>query len=400
MMKIIFTLCLVLVMNLSTTAQAKELAVYLTQGSIAEGLEAFESPDNDAERFSLAMLQVFAGVEKFSQDFNNLGLRPDSPLGSLPFIRLAVLSSTRRPTEPATPETTAGIFQALRQSFRDANHTLSKIDGDDFGVEVNLTQVHLDFDGSGTIEETESLMQSLGDLMGGLSGDPAAGDLVIRFDRSDAVWLLGYTHFLSGFMDILLAYDWRPVWDQCAHVLLLNPDPRPPFNEFAGRDASFPGWVDLMAALHDMRLELTDSKAWPRAREEFQGMISSSRICWEYVLAETDNQQEWLPSPSQTGPGDSVITQDQIDGWMLVLDELDAISRGEKLLPHWRVRPGMGINLDKLVDAPPELDMVLWIHGSAMIPFLEEGPVSDDATWQNLTAPFGPEFTRFALWSN
>ncbi len=90
----------------------------------------------------------------------------------------------------------------------------------------------------------------------------------------------------------------------------------------------------------------------------------------------------------------------QIDAWMLVLDELEAIFRGEKLVPHWRVRPGAGINLDKLIEAPPELDLVLWIHGSAMIPFLEEGPVSDAATWENLTSPFGSGFVQFAIWSN
>ncbi len=399
MLKSLFSLGLILALSIAVPVQAQDLNAYLNDGNLSEGLKAFKSPDNDSERFSLAVLQIFSGVEKFSQGFNQLGLRPDSPLSTLPFIRIAVPVPTQRSTQPATPKNTAKIFRSLRQAFRDANHTLSKIDGEDFGVEINLAQVRLDFDGNGIIHESEGLMQSLGAMMGGASG-AGEDNLIIRFDGADATWLLGYTHFLSGVMDILLAYDWRPVWDQCAHVLLMNPEPRPPFYQYGSPDENFGDWVDLIATLHDMRLELTDDDAWPRAREEFQSMIATSRLCWQQVLAETDNQREWLPSPTQTGPGDSSITQAQIDGWMLVLAELDAIAEGEKLLPHWRVRPGFGINLDKLVDSPPELDMVLWIHGSAMIPFIEEGAVSDDATWENLTAPFGPGFMQFAIWSN
>jgi len=259
--------------------------------------------------------------------------------------------------------------------------TLDKIDSKEFAVKINLSQVHLDFNGNGTIEESESLLKSLSAVLGRRSRAQAEEDLVIQFDRADAVWLKGYTHFLSGVLDILLAYDWRPVWNQCAHLLLQNPDPYPEFQIWARPDRNVSQWADIIATVHDMRLELTDDDAWSRARKEFQSMISTSRICWEYVLAETDNDLEWLPSPTQSGPRESTITQVQVDAWMKVLDELEAIIQGDKLMPHWRVKPGSGINVDKLVDSPPELDLVLWVQGSALIPFIEEGPVSDQATW-------------------
>ncbi len=391
---------LFLALSVFANAPAAELDTYLTEGRMAEGLDAYGSADNDADRFSLATLQIFSGVEQFSQGFRELGMLADSPLAFLPFLRLAAPTSGQPATGPATPEKTADLFRSLRKSFRSANRTLAKIEGGEFGVEINLSQVHLDFDGSGSIEPTEGFLASLGAVLGLPFGGEPEEDLVIRFDRADAVWLQGYTHFISAVLDIILAYDWRPVWNQCAHLLLRNPEPQPSFNRWAKRDENFDQWADIIAALHDMRLELTDDHAWPRASEEFQGMIATSRICWELVLAETDDELEWLPSPSQSGPRGSTITRKEIDAWMLVLNELEAITRGEKLVPHWRVRPGAGINLDKLIESPPELDLVLWIHGSALMPFMEEGPVSDDATWENLTAPFGPGFLQFAIWSN
>jgi hypothetical protein len=129
-------------------------------------------------------------------------------------------------------------------------------------------------------------------------------------------------------------------------------------------------------------------------------MIACSRLCWQRVLAETDDDHEWLPSPKQTGPGGTKVTQQQIDGWIKVLDELDAILAGKKLLPHWRVKNGTGINVAKLVASPPKLDLILFIQGSALVPYFEEGTVSDLTAWRTLMQPFGPGFVRFALWSN
>jgi hypothetical protein len=107
-----------------------------------------------------------------------------------------------------------------------------------------------------------------------------------------------------------------------------------------------------------------------------------------------------LPSPAQTGPGGAKISAEQIQGWLLVLDEMEALLDGKKLLPHWRARPGLGLRLDKILQDPPKLDLVLWIQGSSLVPYLEEGDVSDRMTWRELQGPFSGGFLRFALWSN
>jgi hypothetical protein len=54
----------------------------------------------------------------------------------------------------------------------------------------------------------------------------------------------------------------------------------------------------------------------------------------------------------------------------------------------------------KLVASPPKLDLILFIQGSALVPYFEEGTVSDLTAWRTLMQPFGPGFVRFALWSN
>lgn len=388
---------------------------FLREGRIKEALTAYAAPPDNGGRFSLAVLQALEGLQQFSAGMHNVGINPEFIQSGIPFFRVVPPGRLQNPKEPATPAKVARLFQDLRTSMRRANATLAQIDGREFGVEVNLSQVRLDFDGDGQCSTNETLLASLGRTFGlpaqargapvqRADGLPAQArdsrDVIVRFDSADAVWLRGYTHFLSGFLDLLLAYDWRPVWDQSAHVVFLHPEPLPPIARFSQEIRSFDHWADLIAAVHDMRLNLIDKDGPRRARDEFKRMIACSGVCWQRVLAETDNDKEWLPSPKQSGPGGATITQAQVDAWQRVLVELDAIASGRRLLPHWRMKPGVGINIEKLVASPPSLDLVLLIQGSALIPYLEEGAVSDQQTWIQLTRAFEGGFFRFAIWSN
>jgi hypothetical protein len=123
-------------------------------------------------------------------------------------------------------------------------------------VVVNLSQARLDFDGDGKVSPEEMLTTSMGRVLGiNAPQQQAGGDLVVRFDSADAMWLQAYTHFLSGMLDLLLAYDWRPVWDQCAHLVFLHPEPAPQIARFSQLGPGFEKWVDIVAAVHDMRLD-------------------------------------------------------------------------------------------------------------------------------------------------
>lgn len=383
-------------------ATVKPLDEFVRDGLLSEGLAAYAAPTDNAGRFSLATLQALEGLQQFVVGLNKLGLNPELARSGIPFLRVVPSTRQQAPSEVATPEKVAAIFGKLRIALRAANATLSKMDETAFGVTVNLSQMRMDFDGDGTVVTNELLLASIGRTMGLPAAQPTGQDLVVHFDNADAAWLKGYTHFLSGVLDILMAYDWTPVWKQCAHHVFNRPEPMPPIAQHAvaGNRGEMFQIVDYIAALHDMRLDLVREHGLRDARDEFRAMISCSRECWQRALAETDDEHEWLPSPTQTGPGGAKVTAQQIEGWQHVLNELDAILQGQKLLPHWRIRAGEGISIEKLVNAPPTLDVVLLIQGSAFIPYLEEGPVSDRETWRRLIEPFGPGFAMFAIWSN
>lgn len=394
--------CLALVALSGYAEPLKPLDGFIRDGRFRDGMAAYVVPANDAERFSLAMLEALDGLQQFVAGFNKLGINLELARSGLPFLRVIGPKPQQQSNDVATPENVSALFIDLKTSLQRANATLSKVRGEDFGVTVNVSQARMDLDGDGIVGSNEMVLAAMGRPLGLPVRDADGQDVVIRFDSADAVWLKGYTHFLSGVLGVLTAYDWMPVWNQCAHVVFRNPLPAPPIAKHSAAmgHENMSQAADLIAAVHEMRLELVRKNGLRQARDDFRAMIECSRICWKRVLSETDDDHEWLPSPTQTGPGGAKVTAQQIEGWQHVLNELDAILKGDKLLPHWRLKPGEGINIDKLVNSPPRLDIILLIQGSALIPYLQEGPISDQDTWRNLMAPFGPGFTRFAIWSN
>ncbi len=399
-MKLLPLLAVGLVAASNLMAAESPLNDFLKRGELDKALTAFAQPKTDADRFSLAAAQVLASVRDFSAGFNKLSIHPNLRMSGLPFLRAIIQDESAGRGNVATPQAVASLFRELKAGLQRANTTLSQVMGkEDFGVQINFNEACADFSGDGKINpETESLQAAFGRILG--LEPNRAEPVIVRFDRADAAWLKGYTHFLSGVLDLLASYDWMPVWNQCAHIIFLNPEPVPGMAKVEDPRASWDKWPDLIAAIHDMRLEPVDVEGPKRFRDSFLMMIAESRICWQRALEEKDNVNEWLPNPSQKGPRGLTVTRAEIDGWFKVLDELEAIARGKKLLPHWRLRGKLGINVDKFVAAPPKLDLVLWIQGSAFLPYVEEGPMSDAETWRSLTGPFGPGFFQFAIWSN
>jgi len=377
-------------------AQDTRLDAYLRAGKLQEGVAAFSQASTDGDRFSLAVLQSLQGLQQFANGAGELGLQRTLANSGLPFFRTAQHPPAAAAVQ-ATPEKVAQLFQNLREALKKANATLAKVGDSDFKVQVNLSQAYLENkDGLPAMPLADSLGQILG------LRTSSEQDLIVNFDSADAAWLKGYTHVLLGVLDIVMTYDWRPVWNQAAQVFFVSPDPLPPIAKYTlnNQGPGFSLWADLIAAVHEIRLEVIDPAGLRKAVAEFQSAIVCSRLCWKRVLAETDDDHEWLPSPKQTGPRGSRITQAEIDGWLAVLSEVDGILAGKKLLPHWRVITGVGINVPKLAQTPPKLDLVLFLQGSALVPYIEGGDVSGQLRWNTLLAPFDSGFTRFALWSN
>ena len=144
---------------------------------------------------------------------------------------------------------------------------------------------------------------------------------------------------------------------------------------------------------------MVEPERLPRVREHLLAAIGLSRQMWASIRAETDNDREWLPNAKQTSliPGMS-ITDERIDTWLALMQESEAILNGDKLLPHWRF--DQGFNLRRLLESPQPFDLVLLATGTDIVPYLQDGPVSDRSFWDRMNDAFEGEFVSFAVWIN
>ncbi len=55
-------------------------------------------------------------------------------------------------------------------------------------------------------------------------------------------------------------------------------------------------------------------------------------------------------------------------------------------------------NLKRVFGEPRTFDLVLWAHGAAVVPYLEEGPLVTRQTANSLSAVFQGRFLAFAVW--
>ncbi len=105
------------------------------------------------------------------------------------------------------------------------------------------------------------------------------------------------------------------------------------------------------------------------------------------IEAETDNDREWIPSPKQTCVFPQLqVTAAMVAEWRRFLSEAEDILLGKKLIPHYFLGKDEGINLRRVFLEPREFDLVLWIHGSAAVPYLEREPSVLPPPGDNLNA--------------
>ena len=108
-------------------------------------------------------------------------------------------------------------------------------------------------------------------------------------------------------------------------------------------------------------------------------MIRLSRENWRAILAETDNDREWLPGPHQ--PGVHVLTglevgTDEVQGWMTALTMAEDLLEARALLPHFRIT-GQGIDMKRFFEEPQAFDFVPMITGPGVVPYLGQRPHPD-----------------------
>lgn len=275
------------------------------------------------------------------------------------------------------------------------------IDGS-FAAEVALDTIWFDINANETREDWEGLLA----LLAALNGAPDEDfEGIVRFDTADAEWLKAYVHVVSGMAELTLSLDPTPA---IQHVS----DGRAALEAvgnlqglgFAGDD-----FVDVAAATLLSLRGVPDAGRTGTALTHFQAMIAHNKAFWAEIGEETDNDREWLPNPDQTSAFGVEIDADMAAAWQDVLDEIEAILNGERLVPYWRVGNAtggeengapVGLNIGAILQNPGDMDPVLWIQGSAAVPYLETGEIADMAAWRQFTQMTRGDSLLFAVLLN
>jgi hypothetical protein len=388
---------------------APQVEPYLLEGRLADGEAALgdtlkKHPHDDQARFGLGMLQFLRAVENLSQDLHHFGLREMPVHGhGIPFLRLPV------PTNPNPQQLTYRDARRIAQTFIDnvarSEKTLAAVTDPEVKLPLHFGAIKLDLNGDGKIEDGETLWKVYSSLQIRKKVRPeTAKEFVICFDRGDIDWLRGYCHLLSAVLEVYLAHDTREMFECTAHIFFKNVDSPYKFLSKGKRVFLLEEDVDiadLVALIHLIRWQVVEPNRMTSALHHLEKSVAQSKLSWKFILAETDDDHEWIPNPNQTGViPQAPVTIEMITAWQEVLDEAQRILSGEVLIPFWRGEPGSGINVRKVFLEPRTLDLVLWVQGPAAMPFVETGRLTKGDFWRRLEPIFNNNLIGYAFWFN
>lgn len=403
------------------------------------------APNDMQARFGLGTAQFLEAVEHLVQRLHHYGLRSAYRSGSfamgvgmLPILRLPVPDNPN--PEPITYEALRGVLADFVDDLGIAETSLGQVHGD-VKLPLSLGQIRVDFDSDGQATEAEKLTGIIA-TVAALRQEPSNFDwLDVSFDGSDVLWLRAYCNLLMAIADLPLGYDFHEAYDTTFRGVFPSgvfPPSKVADNDrlieeqWAKLHGQFPqgdpkaladwlktdegklvweqwrdleskrsaaGLLDLLAFIHQMRWPVVEADRLKDMLGHLEQMVALSRASWTGILAETDDDHEWIPNPNQHGvlPG-MRITPDLVSGWMGLLDQLDGIFAGKILLPHPRFT--QGINLRRMLLEPGVFDPVMMAQGSGVAAYLEDGPMTDPRVWARLMQLVQGNFLGYFLWIN
>jgi hypothetical protein len=361
---------------------------YLHSGELAKGEQALEaalaaSPKDDQLRFGLGVLRFARAVERLCQSLHEYGARSEHT--NVPFLRLPVPKND----DPA-PITYRAFRRVLDDFIRDlsaAEATLAGVTDPNVKLPLRLAAVRFDLTNSG--KPTDKFVDILRRLMRQdfefLRGN---SEFLVCFDRGDVAWLRAYCHLLSAMADFYLAFDTQETFDRTADQVFARP------KKGAGAKQADRQWV----------FEVKEPARLSRFRTHMLAVCALNRETWRFVLAETDDDHEWLPNPRQKGVLGLPVRADMVEAWLAMIDELEAALEGKKLLPVgllWNTG-GKGLNIKALLeDPPPRFDFDAIIANGPAAKYLEQGKMVDLNVVFRVANVFGdPLSVAYAAWFN
>ena len=339
----------------------------------AEAL-ATQTTFSPSDHMALGGLRFLSAVEQALQSRYTYGLssRELSLTLDLPFLRLTVLDNPSPKSKPAT--LIEDIFTSSIATLATANDALDQVlDNDAVSVRIDLGDIWFDINGNSRRDPGEDGMIVLADALGEFP-NPESDAPVIEFDAADAAWLSAYAHMISGISELVLSTNpseaFATVFEGARRI---DETRSGPLNQtmFLGQD-EIPA-LDLFATVVRAIEGPVDPVRSRAARQHILDGLGDNRVFWSRLRAETDNQDEWIPNDDQTSALPLTFPQGLGDSWEAVLDDVEAVLRGELLIPHWRLGQAAGIDLGQLLQSPPEIDIVGLFQGFTLAPYAKPG---------------------------
>lgn len=369
-----------------------------------------EDPADDQVRFALGMGQFLLSGETLFRQLYRHGFDPDRSIVGW------TVGSPQYPL-PVSPDPLEISYKHLEQiigqwqtDLRTAERTLADIT--DVGVKLRLRigLVQMDFNDNGELEKDEALFAVFNRAQRRFTATrTGAEEFDIAFDRGDVDWLRGYCHICLALTECALTYDRRDLFERAAHLVFKKPRTPYAFLEHPDPEAGWEQWntIDFISLVHGIRFDVAEPERLRTALGHLLQAVSMSRGMWDYYNAETDNDREWLPNPTQATiiPGGEV-TEMQQEMWLAFLDEAEALLKGERLLRFWRTEygedqaEGLGVNVNRALTEPRPFDLVFWVQGTTAQPYLEEGPLTEPQLWTHMEQAFNYHTFRHMFWFN
>jgi len=336
-----------------TAAEAPLVEKYLHSGQLARGEQVMEAalsstPVNDELRLSLAVVQLVRGVERLGQALYEYGCLPEQQ--DRPLLRIPV---PRNPDPtPVTYSAFRRVLDAFRSDLATVESTLAGVKAEDVKLPLKLAGIRVDLTGKGDARERfdEILIRLLGPGFHLAADNP---EFLVCLDRGDVAWLRAYCHLLMALIDLNLAFDLEPEFHLTADRLFANPKRRFEGTPEEKRKAEDEVW-QFYKIVEPARLS--------RFGRHFVEVCKLNRETWKFIRAETDNDHEWLPNPDQTGVLRMPVTNQMIDSWLSMVEEVERLFEGERVIPasviqflFAQTKTGKtGLNYRTFLDDPPD----------------------------------------------
>ena len=362
----------------------------------AQSLTALENP-TPSDLFALGGAHFLSAIEGAMQTRYTYGLE-DTDLADdfgIPFLRLGIATNpTPKQFDPAVIET---IFADALVDLTQAYQTLDQIsDTDAVGVPIDVDALWLDINRNAKRDMGEGLVEIAGTQLFAMDADSGIPLPTLRFDTADAAWLSAYANVLSGMSNLILATDVTDAVSKAFDGGATLDDLRSEGLNFAGFiDDDDLSWIDALTAYIVAIEGQPDPARTQAAHANFLTAIDDNKTFWSRLEQETDNNSEFIPNDRQQSATGITFPQGIGESWQAVLADAEAVLTGDLLIPHWRLGTDTGLNFAKLLQDPPEIDLIGLIQGYTLAPFAQKGPViSFDSleTFDDLTQGNSPLF--------